>query len=152
MSKQTYAHSYDTQESNPDLAHHWRTLAQECNQLATQLRELYTITEVTIDKPYATSQAMFDALERGEFAVSTTNCVHPVFTPSENVNWRIIHDILGHFSARAGFSWAGEQAAHDSQAHWHSASARIALRTEILGQTASYSINKVFPTQKLVLV
>ena len=152
MSKQTIASAYDSQASDITLRHHWDTLGAECNHLADYLRQTYAIVEVNESEPYATADAMFADLDRGNFKVSAVNCEHPVFTARTNINWRIVHDIVGHYGARAGFSWKGENTAYQHQRQYHSTSAQVALRTEIIGQTASYSVNGKFPSQKLVRV
>ncbi len=151
--KTDIASAYDSQANDNSLRHHWVTLGQECNTLARSLRKYnYNIVEVNEAEPYASAEDMFADLDKGNFKVSAINCVHPVFTTRTNINWRIVHDILGHYISRGGFSWRGENAAYISQLRFHSASAGIALRTEILGQTASYSVNGHFPIQKLVRV
>lgn len=152
MDKAAIAHSYDSQPSDPTLQPHWDALANECVRIANILDAQYHISYSHESEPYASAQAMFDDLNNGYFVVSLANCEHPIFTPEENVAWRTVHDILGHYRSGGTFSWIGEQLAWNSQASYHSELAQLALKTEILGQTASYSVNGTFPTQKLVLI
>jgi hypothetical protein len=46
--------------------------------------------------PYETAAEQYADILAGRFKVSTSDCVHPVWSVSANVNYRIVHDILGH--------------------------------------------------------
>ncbi len=129
----------------------FKALAEECTWMRGLIGPLH-ITEVPESEPYLTAQAMFDDIEAGRFRVSNLNCRHPQWTQQQNIDFRIVHDVIGHCHAKAGFSWKGELAAYKSQSRWHSELAAEALYTEIVGQTAVYSVDKVFPAQKVILL
>ncbi len=134
----------------------YHKLAEECKELARQVRETYDVTEVANGEPYENACDMFVALNAGQFEVSNLFCEHPIWTPEENVNFRITHDVYGHFGSSgtnlAPFSWEGEQNAYLSQCIYHSRLAQEALFTEVIGQTACFSLTREFPEQKAILL
>lgn len=139
----------------------FKALAKECVALVPHLEAIIPsphrifkleIEPVAVSEPYPTAEAMFVDIEQGHLLVSNINSVHPQWTIAENIAFRTVHDVTGHFLARSGFSWKGELAAYKSQRRWHSELAVEALYTEIVGQTACYSVDRVFPTQKVILL
>ena len=138
-----------------DAVDAFKALAAESTELVNQhIKNFHNVamTEVPESEPYPTAQAMFDDIEAGQFRVSNLNSIHPQWTQQQNIDFRIAHDILGHYLGRTGFSWEGELAAFKSQRRWYSELAVEALYTEIVGQTACYSVDKVFPAQKVILL
>ena len=131
-------------------------LAKECMLMANVLRGRFNITEVANPEPYKTAVAMFGAIELDRFEVSNLFCDHPLWTPTENIAFRIVHDWYGHWGRKgdtlAAFSWKGEQRAYHSQCRYHSRLAQRVLFTEIVGQTACYSLTGEFPQQKAILL
>ena len=131
----------------------FKALAAESTISARRLRRYQvTVTEVANSEPYPSSRLMFEDIKVGLFLVSNLNCEHPQWTAKQNIDFRICHDILGHFMVASGFSWKGELAAYVSQCKWYSPLAVEALFTEIVGQTACYQVNKEFPAQKVILL
>ncbi len=134
----------------------YQTLASECIVMAAVLRGRFDIREVADAEPYKTAADMFAAIECNRFKVSNLFCEHPLWTPAENINFRIVHDILGHWGDKgdnkSAFSWKGEQRSYQSQCRVHSKQAQRALFTEIVGQTACYSLTGEFPDQKAILL
>jgi len=137
----------------------FKALASECASLRRMIEQQVEtrhdnvkVIEVTESEPYSNVQAMFIDIKAGNFKVSNLNSVHPQWTIAENIDFRVVHDVLGHYGAQTGFSWKGELAAYKSQRRWHSPLAVEALYTEIVGQTACYSVDRVFPEQKVILL
>ena len=136
----------------------WTNLAVESAELASQIRRTHQVVESADSQPHATARAVFADIARGHFVVSTANCVHPLWTPEQNVDFRIVHDVLGHYDAHlsgrvADFSWEGEVnacAAHET--HVFSILARRAILTECLGQAAYALTYGHFGTQKVGLL
>jgi len=149
----------------------WRELAEDSVERAAGIRLLLDVEEVPYDEPYSNAAEMCGDIWGGHFMVSTTHCEHPLWTPAENVAFRIVHDVLGHYAASvaggfpnwtrgagdelrpsaavvAGFDWEGETRACGAHAPiLPSSDARRALFTECLGQTA-YAIERGrFPEQ-----
>lgn len=125
----------------------WKQLAEECRKLYE--RRFHAVEIVSESEPYPTASAMFKALDRGDvFKVSGLNCEHPILTREQNIQFRAVHDIGGHWLAKANFSWKGEINAYLKQAELHSPLARRALYTEVIGQTAYRSVFGKFPEQR----
>lgn len=130
---------------------YWKQLAVESERQAEKLYQQYQITLVT-GQPYVNADAMFTDLDDGRFKVSVDNCDHPVWTLQQNVCFRIVHDILGHYPTRQPFSLVGEICAYYAQSRLVSPTARVALFTEIVGQTFAYHALGRFAEQKAVIL
>ncbi len=159
MDKQAIADAYWNDArvgSREATVHAYAALAIECTLMANGLRGLGNIREVANAEPYKTAADMFTAIECNRFEVSNLCCEHPLWTPYENIAFRIVHDWYGHHGrdgdTLAPFSWKGEQQAYHSQCRFHSKLAQRALFTEIVGQTACYSLTGEFPEQKAILL
>lgn len=148
----TYYADQDDLRDDRGVVQAYEALARECRELwnGTEISSLRLVV-VQEAEPYETAKAMFQDIMQGKFRVSGVNCEHPLWTPFENVRFRTVHDYFGHYLGNAGFSWKGELKAYLAQARHHSELARRALFTEIIGQTAYYSVYREFPTQKAFL-
>ena len=158
MDKRAIAEEYeaapilDWGQIPPEVRLAYIELADECEHLAGQVRRDYNVHEVAEGDPYKTAADMFVAWKTNTFVVSNLFCEHPLWTPEENINFRITHDFYGHYAGQAAFSWEGEQAAYISQCTYHSRLAQEALFTEVIGQTAVFSLTRKFPDQKAILL
>lgn len=134
----------------------WRSLAADSVERAAGVRLLLDVLEVEDPEPYPDAESMVEDIDAGCFRVSRANSEHPVWSVDENVAFRIVHDVLGHYAASvrlmgwdararrqvAGFDWAGENAACAAHARLLTGAAqRQALFTECLAQTA-YAIDR----------
>jgi hypothetical protein len=137
----------------------WQALAATAVRTATYLRNTIRVFEVNTDSPYATATAMLSDLNDGRIMISSANTVHPLWTVRENVDFRLVHDVMGHGRAlqhghNADFSWEGELIAFE----WHSRTlspdngTRDALFTELLGQAAAALVNGAFTEQKVAFL
>lgn len=156
----------------------WRDLAHDSVDRAAGIRLLLAVGETDDPEPYAGTFAaaeMCDDIARGHFIVSRANSEHPVWSVEQNVAFRIVHDVLGHYAATvgtlqrrdpaappilgewetdesrvAGFDWEGENRA--CAAHMPllpTEGARVALFTECIAQTG-YAIDRgEFGPQKI---
>lgn len=129
----------------------WYALRDESRTLANVVRKLVTTYDSIEAEPYRTAGEMFQAIEADHFEVSKVNCDHPLWTPADNVNFRIVHDVLGHYPACAAFDWQGEVAACVEHASHLSELAQHALFSECIGQTAYRCHFGHFGPQKIVL-
>lgn len=147
------ADAYDALPNyDPMAVHAWKALARDSEQRANQLRGQYNISETDDPEPYADHQAMFDDINRGNFAVSRANSEHPIWTPQQNVNFRIVHDLMGHYPTGGDFGWQGENLACGNHFKFLDPNAQQALMTECLGQTGSAIRNGGFGPQKVGLM
>lgn len=137
---------------DPHAVEAWRELARDSIQRAHALRQQYNISETDDPEPYADAHAMFNDLNRGNFVVSRANSDHPLWTPDENVAFRITHDILGHYPSGGDFTWAGENQACGSHFPLLTPNAQKALFTECIGQTAYANHNRGFGPQKMAFL
>lgn len=144
-------------------------LARDSLERAAVVRLLIDVQETDDAEPYPDPVAMFRDIAGGRFVVSRANSDHPLWTVAENVAFRIVHDVLGHYAASvamgwhpgadsrpaetvciaappvAGFDWPGEVRACVQHVALLPLDARPALFTECLGQTA-YAIREGFDT------
>lgn len=139
----------------------WAELAEHSVANAAILGEMVDIGVTSDPEPYPTAAAMFEDLLAGRFVVSRANSEHPIWTVEENVAFRIVHDIGGHFAAHqcglpAGFDWTGENnacAAHFADlADEGLTLAMSALFTECIAQTGSAIRNGAFGPQKIGII
>lgn len=136
----------------------WREVIDLVWRQATELRARLLVIETTKQMPYTNAEAMFHAIDSGVIRISTANCDHPVWTPQENVAFRLTHDVLGHYSAArnglvADFSWEGEvNACRDHQRHFSRGLCRRALFTEVIGQAAYALTYGEFSVQKVAFL
>lgn len=137
----------------------WEEVANHAVRHASLLRQQYRVRETeTEGMPYASADDMFRDLDAGVIVVSSANSVHPLWSKRDNVAFRLVHDIMGHYTAHnagmvADFSWQGEVNAYD----WHARTlstdiARDALFTEVLGQAAYALVTGRFGDQKVAFL
>jgi hypothetical protein len=145
------ADAYDALPGYDELAAQaWKALAADSAQKANAIREQYNVSVTDEAEPYENAEQMFEDLNQGNFVVSRANSEHPIWTPDENVDFRIVHDVLGHYPTGGDFSWHGENDACSAHAmKLADPEARKALMTECLGQTGSAIRNGAFGDQKV---
>jgi hypothetical protein len=131
----------------------WHELAADSVARAAGIRTWLAVEETDASEPYPDAAAMFADIARGHFMVSRAHCEHPVWTPAQNVAFRIVHDVCGHYASGGDFGWLGENRACDL--HFPllaTQAAREALFTECIAQTAYAIHNHGFGPQKLALI
>lgn len=152
---------------SPEIVAAWRELAEDSLERAHGVRLLVNVRITDDPEPYESAGDMCADIAHGNFVVSRAHSDHPVWDRGENVAFRIVHDVLGHFAATvgslqadipgppivgdwdrdaaehvAGFDWEGECRACAAHAPLlPSIEARKALFTECLAQTA-YAIER----------
>lgn len=127
---------------DPKAEHAWQQLAAESKKHADYIRQHLNVTETDNPEPYDTSEDMIrDIRNNRNFVVSTANSEHPIWTPEQNVDFRIVHDVFGHAATEGDFGWHGENDACSTHFALSSPHAQKALATECLGQTG-YAIHR----------
>lgn len=127
---------------DPKAESAWKALADESKGHADFIRQHLNVSETDNPEPYDNSEQMINDIRNNRnFVVSTANSEHPIWTPEENVNFRIVHDVFGHAATDGDFGWHGENDACSTHFGLSSPEARKALATECLGQTG-YAINR----------
>lgn len=146
---QQIAQSYNAAPTYEPEAHAaWEELAADSKHRADQIRQQYNYTVTDDPEPYANGQEMLEDIRRGNFTVSRANSEHPIWTPEQNVDFRTVHDVLGHGTSGGDFSWEGENQACAAHAPLLSPAAQKALFTECIAQTAAANYNGGFGAQK----
>lgn len=149
------AHTYDsmvTLDTSDEALESWENLIADSVAHAKILKSVFGISYVEYE-PYGSIDEMFNDFENKVMKVSVLANVHPLWTPEENLDFRIAHDILGHWemgTCHNIFSFVGEVAAFRSQSNYlTSDKARNALYTEVVGQAAFYGTFREFGEQKI---
>ena len=133
----------------------WSSLIVESTAHAKTIRESLRIKIDYVEfEPYTSARAMCVDLDGDVMKVSTLNLEHPIWTPNQNLEFRIAHDVMGHWGMGAGecnpFSFVGEMAAYVRQsASLLSPAACDALFTEVVGQAAVRGATGKFPSQRI---
>ena len=122
-------------ETNAEERYAWRALADDSVKRAEVIRTELTVIETDHPEPYPDAATMTDGIRAGIFYVSRAHCAHPIWTPEENVAFRIVHDVIGHGRSGGAFDWEGENRACETHAAELSIVARYALFTECIAQT-----------------
>jgi len=132
---------------------HWKALAAESKIQADAIRKQIQVEVVDDPEPYPNAQAMCEDVHKNKhFLVSRANCEHPIWSQDDNINFRIVHDVLGHCQSGGDFTWHGENLACGVHFPLVSPEAREALMTECLGQTGYANHFHGFGPQKVGLM
>ena len=126
----------------------YQALGKESQKLRKQIKQ--EIRYVLRDEAYITIDQMFYDISNNNLLLISDTCHDNILLPrSENIAFRIIHDITGHYNEgeRNNFSWQGELHTWHATKNIYSPIARRALFTEIVGQSAYRSRMGFFPTQ-----
>jgi hypothetical protein len=131
----------------------WRALAAESKIQAEAIRRQVEVEIVDDPEPYDSVKEMCEDVHKNRhFAVSRANSEHPIWTEDDNINFRIVHDVLGHCQSGGTFSWVGENQACSAHMPLVSPLAREALFVESIAQTAYFKHYKGFGNQKVGLL
>lgn len=136
----------------PKAAAAFKELADDSTRRANVLRQQLTIEVTDNPEPYANAQEMAEDIhKRKHFVVSRAHSEHPIWTPEQNVDFRIVHDVLGHAVSGGDFGWQGENLACAAHFPLLSATAQGALFCECIAQTAYAAYYRSFGPQKVAL-
>ena len=104
-------------------------------------------------QPYRNETALNkDVTENKRLQISTQFNEHPLFTPEQNLKFRVVHDWYAHVAGGAPFTQRGELRAYNAQAKMTSRKALPALFTEVLAQAAYATVYGEFGEQKVVIL
>lgn len=125
------AHAADLRLVDAEHRGAWGVLLREAQRLVAELRPLIDISFAPHERYSGPEDMRADVVNHRRLEVSTLHCVHPLWTPEENCEFRVAHDILGHVLRPYPFSLAGEYLAfHEHMRHTDPA-ARQAVFTEV---------------------
>jgi hypothetical protein len=137
---------------DPKAAAAFKELGDDNTRRANVLRKQLEIEETHNPEPYPNAQKMADDIhKRQHYTVSTANSEHPVWTPQQVVDGRIVHDVLGHSVSGGDFGWEGENRACSAHMPLLSTQAQHALFSDCIAQTAYGAHYRNFGPQKVAL-
>lgn len=114
--------------------------------------EPYEVQKVDGD-PYPTQKIMKEDWEKtGSLMVSVDYSDHPVFSISDNVIFRSVHDFIVHILGNHEFGDKGEIASYNNHVKLVPPSALPALFTEVIGQVCYAVEHGGFPKQKIAVL
>lgn len=148
----TIAHRYDRA---PNFDVHacpaWDALRDACTKQAAVIQSWLRVDITDDPEPCKDAASMFADIYAGRVTISRAHSNHPLWSVDDNVNFRLCHDVLGHFRAGADFSWEGENLACSFHASVLSPLANRALFTECIAQVAFWNHFRQPPAvQKIV--
>lgn len=142
-----YAEAQDA-SGDPAVISAWTSLANDSKERAARLDGEYD-TKVVQFEPYENAEQQdYDIRNYNQFLVSDQNSNHPIWSVEDNVAFRKVHDLMGHYPSSGDFSWEGENLACGEHFKLLSGEARIALAVECIYQTAAVNVFKEFLPQK----
>lgn len=135
---------------DPGSVDAWRRLAQESKAHANFIKNNLRVDYTDDPEPYATAEEMLNDIKNNRhITISTANSEHPTWTPEQNADFRLVHDVFGHAATGGDFSWKGENQACSPHHAISSPEAARALTTECLGQTGAAIHGGGFGPQKI---
>ena len=142
----------------------WHALLDHIKRMMPKVRSAVGV-QFTDEQPYDTAeQTAMDIAKNKRLSIWTGGSDHPVFTPSENHEYRTVHDFFAHYGPmakiiKAGktptthrFDLRGEYNSYLVHAKMLSPKALPAMFTELVGQTTYAIITGHFPAQKVAIM
>lgn len=130
-------------------------VSEEASKDGTTLNldgNVYTIKKID-GEPYASQAQMSqDWKQNKQIMISIDYSDHPIFTVSDNVIFRCVHDFIVHILGNHPFGDKGEIASYNLHAKLAPPDALPALFTEIVGQACYVVEYGSFPQQKIAVL
>lgn len=127
----------------------YKALAEESKHQADEIRRQVHVEVVNTAHPYKSAKEMReDVHQNRHLSVSDQNLEHPIWSPEEVMDFRIVHDVLGHAQGGGEFSWRGQNIATSAHMPHVSPLARQALFTQTIGQASEYKAHGMFGPQR----
>lgn len=115
----------------------WKELADDMRARADHIKNFIKVEYTNDPTPYTDFQDMVeDVTKKHHILISRHNTAHPLWSPEEVSNYRLVRDVLGHCVAGGDFGWVGENRATAAMMPMLSPTAQAALFTESIGQAA----------------
>lgn len=146
------AHAADPRMIDEQHRDAWGLLLREAQRLVAEFRPLFDVSFAPRERYSGPEDMREDVLRNRHLEVSTLHCVHPLWTPEENCEFRVAHDILGHVLRPFPFSLTGEYLAfHEHMRHTDPA-ARQAVFTEVCAYASiRYTVGEYPEIQRAVV-
>lgn len=127
----------------------WMVLAGFLEREAKGIREELEVTEVPYE-PYADAVEQSAAICDGHLEVSSLYNEHPIWTPEQNIAFRLWHDFVGHHKTGLSFETWDEIAVYNSCKLLIPYHLRYVLFCESVAQIAFVDQSGGFGDQKIV--
>lgn len=145
------AHAADDRLIDPPHRAAWDSLLLEAKRLVAELRLVLDIRFVAHEAYAGPDEIRDDVLGNRRLAISTLHCEHPLWSPADNCEFRVAHDILGHVLHPHPFSLVGEYLAFHEHMRCTDPGARQALFTEIcVYASIRYTVGSYPDTQRAI--
>ncbi|WP_037409737.1 2'-5' RNA ligase family protein [Candidatus Solirubrobacter pratensis] len=135
---------------DPKAVSAWQELAHDSKRRVETLADQLQIEIVDNPTPYDGPDDLFKDIKKGHLFVSRSNAIHPVWSPEQVVDFRIVHQVLGHAAAGSDFGWHGENQACAQHLPLLSPTAQKALFTECIGRTAFVTYQPGVPSDQKI--
>jgi len=150
------AEAYRKATSSDSDAGPWHALERWIPKMFKRIVGLGSLDVEFVDEdPYEDDEELRNQVrETGVLKVWRGGTTHPIWSTEINLQFRAIHDWMGHVqpSGKPSFGIQGEIAAYNAHLHTIPSEAIPAMFSEVVGQ-ASYVINYgSFPSQKIAIL
>ncbi len=127
----------------------WVALAKHIDVMFDRMQSRVEVI-FTAEDPYPDYASMSrDIKQNGRMRIYTGGDPHPVWDKAENSRFRAVHDYVAHLGGEHHFTLRGEMSAYNRHVKLAPPAARLALFTEIVGQTCTYFFTGGFAEQKV---
>lgn len=133
----------------------WKLLAKHVETMFERIQRGQNGVRVEFvdGQPYKSSKQLRAEVARTRvLQISREGNSHPVFTPTQNLKFRAVHDYITHVSREQKFSIRGEIAAYNTHRLLCPVDARPAFFTEVVGQASVAIMRRFYPEQKIALL
>lgn len=147
------AHAYaEAPVYDPKAVAAWKELSEDSRRRAEEIAKEIHVEMVNDPIPYLSVDEMLqDVRDKSHINISTAATEHPLWSTEEVLNFRLVHNVLGHCMAGGNWGWEGENLATASHISVLDPIAQKALFTETIGVNAFVAYYGV-SIQKIVIL
>lgn len=137
---------------DPKAVSAWKELSDDCQRRAEVIAQEVEIEMVVDPAPYRSIDEMIaDVRDKSKIKISTAATEHPLWSSEEVLNFRLVHNVIGHCTAGGDWGWKGENLATAAHMSVLDPIAQKALFTETIGRSAFTSYYGV-SVQKIAIL
>lgn len=138
---------------DPKAAGAWKELAEDSKRRAEAIRNQIHVEYTNDPYPYDDVNEMAkDIRDKQHVNISKANLSHPLWSTDQALDYRLVHDVLGHASVGGDWGWHGENGATSAHMPLLSPNAQKALFTEAIGQAAHNNVYRALAPQKIAFL
>lgn len=137
---------------DPKAVSAWKELSDDSKRRAEAIAKEIEIEMVVDPAPYRSIDEMIaDVRDKSKIKISTASTEHPLWSSEEVLNFRLVHNVIGHCTAGGDWGWRGENLATAAHMSVLDPIAQKALFTETIGRSAFTSYYGV-SVQKIAIL